>query len=273
MPYVRTRLGRFFYEDRGAPIGPGDRPAIVLLHGLLFDGGMWRAQVEELSALGRVVVFDGPGHGKSDPPPRFTLEEHADAMHDALGELGIAHAVVVGHSWGAMTAMRLALQHPERVRGLALVDTSAVPEPLDRRVRYRAFVSLHRRVGFPRALFDREIAPLLFAPQTLVVRPDLVSASYRRAMGFDREGVARSSLAAVVHRSDVHEAIAKIRVPCVVLCGREDRATPVARSEQIATAIGGSELWIVEGAGHMSPLEQPTAVNQRLVGFVERLAG
>src|ERR1700690_3109083 len=79
MPYVRTRLGRWFYEERGKAKREGD-PAILLLHGLLFDGGMWRAQVEPLSALGRVLIIDGSGHGKSEAPPRFTLEDHADAL-------------------------------------------------------------------------------------------------------------------------------------------------------------------------------------------------
>ena len=74
-----------FYDEHGAARRPGD-PTIVLLHGLLFDGGMWREQLEALASLGRVIVMDGPGHGKSEPPPRFMMEEHADALQDAFGE-------------------------------------------------------------------------------------------------------------------------------------------------------------------------------------------
>src|SRR6186713_184995 len=148
MPYVRTRLGRLFYDERGEARRAGD-PAIVLLHGLLFDGGMWRGQIEALSSLGRVVVLDGPGHGKSEPAPRFMVEDHADALLDAFGELGIERAVVVGLSWGGMVAMRLALQHPSKVCGLALLDTSASAEPLANKVKYRALIALHRRVGIP----------------------------------------------------------------------------------------------------------------------------
>src|SRR5690349_12906420 len=111
MAYVRTRLGRLFYEERGQARRPGD-PAIVLLHGLLFDGGMWRDQIGPLAALGRVIVMDGPGHGKSEPPPRFMLEEHADALIDAFSDMGIDRALVVGLSWGGMLGMRFALQHP-----------------------------------------------------------------------------------------------------------------------------------------------------------------
>ncbi len=269
MPYVRTRLGRLFFEERGAS-APSGRKTLVFLHGILFDGGMWRSQLEALSHFGRAVVFDGPGHGKSDPPPRFSLEEHADALHDAFGELGIDSAVVCGHSWGGMTAIRLALQHPSSVAALALVDSSAEAEPRRRRVRYRAFASLHRRLGFPRALYDWEIAPLLFGPGTLRDRPELARAAYERVVGFDREGVARAVVAAVVHRRDVTGKLSNVHVPCLVLCGTDDRATPVEKSKRLAAAIGGAELRLIEGAGHMSPLERPTVVSENLAEFVAR---
>jgi len=88
MPYVRTRLGRWFYEERGASIRSSD-PTIVLWPSLLCDGGMWKNQIEPLASCGRVVVFDGPGHGKSEVPPPFSLEDNADALTDAFGELQI----------------------------------------------------------------------------------------------------------------------------------------------------------------------------------------
>lgn len=266
MPYVRTRLGRLFYDEHGRTQHAGD-PAMVLLHGLFFDGGMWRGQVEALSALGRVIVIDGPGHGKSEPPPKFTMEEHTDALLDAFGDLDIPRALVVGLSWGGMVGMRLALQHPAKVAGLALLDTSAEKQALAERIRYRAFIALHRRVGIPLGLYMKEVAPLLFAPRTLRDRPELVLAAYRRTMGFDREGVARAALAVVVHRTDVLGKIDRIRVPTLVMCGREDLATTPDKAENIASTIPGARLVILEGAGHMSALEDPAAVNEHLVPF------
>ena len=266
MPYVRTRLGRLFYDERGEARHGGD-PAIVLLHGLLFDGGMWRGQVEALSALGRVVVIDGPGHGKSEPPPRFTLEEHADALLDTLGDLDIARAVIVGLSWGGMVGMRLALQHPAKVAGLALLDTSAERQTLAERIRYRAFVAVHRRVGIPYGLFIKEVAPLMFAARTLVERPELVETTYRRTMGFDREGVSRSALAVVVHRTSILDKLDRISTPTLVMCGREDQATPPEKSENITRGIRGARLVVLEGVGHVTALEDPDAVNQHLVPF------
>jgi 3-oxoadipate enol-lactonase len=270
MPYVRTRLGRLFYDERGEARRSGD-PAIVLLHGLLFDGGMWRGQLGPLSALGRVVVIDGPGHGKSEPPPRFTMEEHADALLDAFGDLDVTRALVVGLSWGGMVGMRLALQHPARVAGLALLDTSAERQTLAERLRYRAFVAIHRRVGIPYGMFAKEVAPLMFAPRTLLERPELIESTYRRTMGFDREGVARASLAVVVHRTSILEKLDRIRIPTLVMCGREDRATTPDKSENIARAIPGARFVMIDGVGHMSTLEDPGAVNQHLVPFARSM--
>ncbi len=269
MAYVRTRLGRLFWEEHGERRRSGD-PAIVLLHGLLFDGGMWRGQVEPLSALGRVVVIDGPGHGKSEPAPRFMLEDHADALAEAFADLGIRRAVVVGLSWGGMIGLRLALQHPAKVAALAVLDSSAEAETFANRVKHRAFLAMHRRVGMPYAMFKKEMAPLLFGPRTLAERPELAEAAYRRAMGFERAGFARAVLAVAVHRKNVLPALGRIGVPTLVMCGDEDRSTPLERSEAIARAIPRARLVSLAGLGHMCPLEDPVAVNEHLVPFVAR---
>ncbi len=272
MSYVRTRLGRWFYEERGVARRPGD-PAIVLWPSLLFDGGMWKHQVEPLSAVGRVVIFDGPGHGKSEVPPPFSLEDNADALTDAFGELQIDKAVFVGLSWGGMVAMRLALQHPQRVRALALLDTNAEAEDRLRIAKYRAFISFGKRFGVPKVLADAQLAPIYFAAGTRTREPELVERWVRTLNGYPREGMARASKAVVVQRKDISSRLGSIRVPTLVLCGREDRATEPAHSERIARAIQGAKLAYIENAGHMTPLEQPRAVNDALVPFVASQVG
>jgi 3-oxoadipate enol-lactonase len=267
MAYVRTRLGRLYYEERGNQRRPGD-PTIVLLHGLLFDGGMWRGQVEALSALGRVVILDGPGHGRSEPAPRFMLEDHADALFDAFGELGIRQAVIVGLSWGGMVGMRLALQHPAKVAALALLDTSAESETTAKRVEYRSLVALGRRFGLPYVVYRSYLAPLMFGPRTIANNTELVMESFRRTAGFERDGLCRAAIAVLVHRKNILPQLGRIRVPTLVLCGRDDGTTVLARSEAIAKAIPNAKLTVIDGIGHMSALEDPAAVNARLVPFV-----
>jgi 3-oxoadipate enol-lactonase len=230
---------------------------------------MWRHQVEPLAALGRVIVLDGPGHGKSEVPPPFSLEDNADAMLDAFGELAIDRAVMVGLSWGGMVGMRLSLQHPQRVQALALLDTSAEAEERARLIKYRLMVSFTRRFGFPKGFADQQIVPLYFTENTYATQPELVERFVRTVNGFPRDGLARAALA-VVKRRDILPRLGAIRAPTLVLCGREDRATEPVHSEHIARSIAGAKLVMIEGAGHISALEQPKAVNEALVPFVAK---
>jgi 3-oxoadipate enol-lactonase len=267
MAYVRTRLGRWFYEERGRSKRPDDA-AILLFHSLLVDGGMWRGQVGPLAELGRVLNFDGPGHGRSDVPPVFTLEDHAAALADVFSELGVDRAILVGLSWGAMIGMRAALSYPDRVRALALFDTSAEVVPRADKIKYRLMISLSRRFGVPLALVRSELATRMFSPRTLREKPELVVEFSRTLNGYPREGTARASLAVAIRRKDIVASLGAIKAPTLVVCGREDRATPPSNSETIAAHIPGARLEWIEDAGHLSALERPQAANSLLLPFV-----
>ncbi|HEY1954041.1 MAG TPA: alpha/beta fold hydrolase [Polyangiaceae bacterium] len=264
--YVPTRLGRLYYEEHGQARRAEDA-AIVLWPSFLTDGGMWDEQVRPLSDLGRVLVLDPPGHGKSDVPPPFSLDDNARALADALDALGAKRAVLVGLSWGGMIAMRLAALAPDRVAGLALLDTSAAPETMRNRVQYRAMLSTFRRVGFPSWGAERRIIPLYFAEETIRTRPELPKRFWSDAVGFSREGVYKSGKA-IFQRDDFRPKLNGIRTPTLVMCGAEDRATPPERAEEIARGISGAELVSVAGAGHLSAIEQPERVNAALIPFV-----
>jgi 3-oxoadipate enol-lactonase len=266
MAYVRTRLGRWFYEERGKGRGHGD--AILLFHSLLCDGGMWRGQLGPLAELGRVIVFDSPGHGRSEVPPPFTLEDNAAALADVFTELALARVVIVGLSWGGMIGMRAALLYPDKVRAIALLDTSAEEVPVNERVKFRIMVAFARRFGLPPALVQSQIAPLMFAEKTLRDRPELAEELGRTVNGYPREGTARASLAVAIRRKSIVDKIGAIKVPTLVMCGREDRATPPDRTRTIASTISGARLEWIDDAGHLSAVEKPDAVNRELVPFV-----
>ncbi|MBK8218787.1 MAG: alpha/beta fold hydrolase [Myxococcales bacterium] len=267
MPYVSTRLGRWFYEEHG---DSSQKLAIVCLHGLLFDGGQWKEQVGPLSAIGRTIVFDGPGHGKSEVPPLFTLNDHADALADALAELGVERAALVGLSWGGMLAMRFALRHRSMLLGMALLDTSAEREKPALRVRFRAFALFHEHVGIPYALYARDIAPRMFGKATRRNKPDLVERTGRALLGFPRLGVARAALAVVINRDSVLEELSRVQVESLVVCGDEDRATPLSKSRNLARVLG-ARLVVIASSGHMTALERPADVNAELVPFLSGL--
>ncbi len=266
--YVSTRLGRWYYEEHGRARREGDA-TIVLWPSFLTDGGMWDAQLAPLSGLGRVLVFDPPGHGKSETPPPFSLDDNTRALIDALDALGAPKVVMAGLSWGGMLAMRLAVLEPERVVAIALLDTSADPELMKNRLQYRPMLSMFRRTGLPAWLVDRRIVPKFFTAATLHDRPELAKEFWSAAVGFPREGVYRAGKA-IFQRADFYEELSKIKTPTLVMCGAEDTATPPMRSRRIAERIAGSEIVTVDGAAHLSALEQPERVNRALVPFIEK---
>ena len=270
MAYVRTRLGRWFYDERG----PEKGPTVVLAHGLLFDRTMWHAQVEPLAALGaRILAADGPGHGLSEVPPPFSLDDHARAFVDALDAWKVERAVLVGLSWGGMLAMRTALSAPPRVRAIVLADTTARAESRANRVKYRSLASFEKSVGFPEGRARSQIAPLLFSDASLRRDPALFDRWYRRMVGFSRLGMYRAARAVVIDRPDILSKVGGIKAPTLVMCGRDDAAQPMIESEKLAEAIPGAKLTVIADSGHMSALENPAEFNAAMVPFVKAHLG
>lgn len=105
----------------------GDGPPLILLHGAVSDGRVWRVQLEELSDEFTVVAWDAPGCGRSsDPPEGFRLPDYADCLASFMGALGLGPSHVLGHSWGSGLALELYRRHPSVPATLVLVGAYAV---------------------------------------------------------------------------------------------------------------------------------------------------
>src|SRR5262245_8096981 len=127
MPILERQGARIVYEISG------EGPPLLLGHSLLCDTLMWELVAPELAKHWRVININARGHGGSTAPSPFSLEDLADDWIAILDQERIERAVLCGLSMGGMTAMRLALAAPERVRALILLDTSADPELVQKR--------------------------------------------------------------------------------------------------------------------------------------------
>lgn len=247
----------------------GDGPPVLLGHSLLCDGRMWGHVAPDLARRHRVLNVEARGHGRSGVGGPFSLDDLGGDWLAILDREGIDRAVLVGLSMGGMTAMRLALRAPERVAGLALLDTSADPEPWKARLKYRVMAEIVRHVGLPRR-FVETVSRAFFGATTRRERPDLVAAEAERLLARDTRPLYHATRA-VFDRGGVLHRLGAIACPTLVLVGAEDAATPPSRARRIAAAIPGARLAEVPRAGHLTPLEAPTAVLEALTAFLALL--
>ena len=261
------KCGRLFIEERGKPTGP----TLVLWHSLLCDGGMWAPMLPALEARYRIVNIDAPGHGRSSRTlSPYSMDQSVDAAIEVLDALKIERCVWIGLSWGGMVGMRLALRIPERLAGMALFDTSANAESRRKLPSYFVMASIARRFGAVPFLLDR-IVPIYLAKATRAEQPALVQRFRELIASMDPTSVGHAVDAVVFTRTDVRDRLREIRVPTLVVCGDDDVATPLDRSETIARSIHGASLRRIARAGHLSAWEQPIAALRHLEPWLESL--
>lgn len=264
MPHTRVEGVRIWVEETG----PSDAPPVVLTHSLLMDSSMWEAQVPALARDFRVLNVDVHSHGRSsDPDVGWTLEGAAEDLAEVLEERDAAPAHWVGLSMGGMIGIRVALQTPEVLRSLVLLDTSARPEGR----RY-----LHQALAWTVRLGGRRVARWL----TPYVASQMFSPSFADRPEAERwkqlplEMTPRElfhGCLAVFRRGDVTEELGDVDLPALVAVGTEDRATPPPLAEDLAEALPRARLERIEGAGHLSAVEKPDEVTRLVRGFLEEV--
>jgi 3-oxoadipate enol-lactonase len=242
--------------------GPADAPVVVLSNSLGATRGMWDPQVPALAERFRVVTYDTRGHGGSPAPAGpYTLDDLTDDLVALLDEVGAARAHVVGLSLGGMTGMRLAARNPERVDRLALLCTSAKPDP-------QPFLE---RAATVRAGGTAPLAPTVatrwLTPGYAAEHPDLVARLEAMIAGADDEGYA--CCAEVVAHVDLRDDLGRITAPTLVVSGADDLALPPDHQRAIADGIPGAELLSVSPGAHLANLERTLEITGALLAHLE----
>jgi 3-oxoadipate enol-lactonase len=260
MPEVTINGNEYFYEEKGSGF------PVVFAHGLTFDRHMWDHQVETLSSRYRCIAYDFLGHGGSSVGRgEYSLEDEAENLHALLAQWGASIAHLVGLSMGGMVGIRLALAHPEDVRSLALLDTSAEEEVAERRPQYEALAAASRASG-PQSVVDT-VAGFMFSQGFVQSQPEKVAAFKQQFIGINVEGLELATKA-ITRRTSVLERIAEITVPTLVIVGGQDIATTPDKAQRIVERIAGARLETIAGSGHMTPIEQPESISQLLSEFL-----
>jgi 3-oxoadipate enol-lactonase len=251
--------------------GAGD--AIIVAHGFGGSARNFGSLARALAPTARVIRFDARGHARSEAPDdaeAYTPDTFVADVERVLDDAGVATAVVGGLSMGAGIAVRFALAHPERTRGLVL---AAFPAGADTPGSYASVAAPFAACIDERGL-DAAGAIYVWGPSSTL---DAAGAALVRR-GFlehDPRAVAhilRGVIAVQPKVADLAPALARLRVPTLVVVGALDR-TSLAPSRAVAAAIPGAQLVEIADAGHLVNLARPVEFNGAVANFLARLSG
>jgi len=267
MPIINVNNADIYYEDSA----PNDtqKPVIVFAHGLLWSSQMYEKQVAYFKSDYRCIAFDFRGQGQSQiTKSGYDMESLTEDTLGLLAALEVDKYHFVGLSMGGFVAQRIAINHPERLLSLTLLETSADPEDPKNVPQYRKLVKAIRWLGIKRV--SNKVMPIMFGSTFLA---DKLRKSDRKQwltmLQGNRKGGVIKATTGVIERTGTYEQLGEITTPTLIIVGDEDAATPYAKSERMHFAIAGSKLAVIKGAGHTSTVEEPDQVNRVLNEFLE----
>lgn len=246
--------------------GPADAPVLVLNHTLATSREMWRRQIAHFSPRYRIISFDMRGHGESAAPDfPYSLEMLADDVVGVLDGLGVdLPAAYVGISIGGMIGQALGLRHPKRFGALVLCSTASRTPP-------EARPALDQRIeAVKRDGLEGQVQPTLerwLSAEFRAREPD--TAKWVADMIRSTPAAGMAGCLHAIKALDYQEQLPQIALPTLVVAGEKDPGAPVAASQAIHERIAGSQLAIIPGCLHQTPIEAPDAFNRTIEKFLQ----
>ena len=248
--FIETVLGAVCIHERGRI----DGLPMVFLHGVFLDSSLWEGVAGNFRDH-RLLMVDMPGHGKSHAVGRsWRMNECVEMLLQVLDGMGVEKCVAVGHSWGAMTALRAAGQRPSRFRALCLINMP-----------FRNTTGL-RRVGFHiqkllsvfRSFYAKQAAKALYKPPFLAAHPQIAEEMEQRLSAMSLREIARVIDAVILDPGDAGHLINGLPIPALYVVGKDDYV-----------GVPQDGALIVPG-GHISPHEAPDEVAAAVIRFLEK---
>jgi 3-oxoadipate enol-lactonase len=271
MKSATIATGQLAYIDRGA-----GQP-VLLIHGFPLDHTMWDAQIDALSEHSLVIAPDLRGFGQSplggaDPERGISMDRYADDLAELLDAITPAiqePIVVVGFSMGGYIAWQFVRKYPERVRALVQCDTRAAADSDEARAGRLKMAEKVAEWGSAR--IAEMMGPKLIAPRSFETKPEVVAAVRAVVERTSPAGIAAAQLG-MAARPDMIDFLPQIKVPTLVVVGAEDAISPPTEMQSVAEKIPNAKFVIIPESGHMTTMENPTAVSGALLRFVKGLS-
>lgn len=249
------------YDD----VGEGNLP-VIFLHGFPFDKSMWKGQLEFFASSYRVIALDIRGFGKStDEVSSLSIDLFANDLVHFMDALNLEKAIVCGLSMGGYILLNAQERFADRFEALILCDTQCIGDSTQ--VKEKRLEAIRKVESHGPGEFNDSFIKSVFHPDSLADKKELVE-NLSKVVFSNSKHIIAEGLRALSGRSETCKSLTKITASTLIVCGREDGVTPLAQSELMHQAIEGSELKVIEKAGHVSNLEQPEEFNRHLQEFL-----
>ena len=246
----------------------GTGEPLLLIHGLGSSTEDWEPQIGDFASHFRVITYDVRGHGRTDKPrARYSVRQFADDAAALLQHLKVGPAHVLGISMGGMIALQLAVDHPNTVKSLTIVNSG--PELVLRTWRQR--IAIYSRFAIVRLMGMRKMGEMLAT--RLLPSPAHAAArnTFIERWARNDPGAYLRALRALIGWS-VAPRLGSIVAPTLVITADQDY-TPVPFKQEYTSKVPGARLVVVPDSRHLLPVERPAEFNRAALDFLHGLAG
>ena len=249
------------YEERGSG------PVLLFIHGFPFDRTMWVAQLAGLAKIRTAVAVDLRGHGLSDVMSGgdFSMDLFADDVAKTLDAIGAEKADIVGLSMGGYVLFSFWRRHPERARSLIFIDTKAEADADEAKAGREKTAETAASQGM-QPIYETLASKVVGSSPSVEVQDKL-----KEMMLGTAPEVAAADALAMRDRADSTADLPNITVPVLWLHGEEDALMPIEGARASAAKVPGAKFVSIPKGGHVSPMENPEAVNAAIQEFLKSL--
>lgn len=253
------------YNDEGL----NEAPVIIFIHGFPLNKSMWNKQLKALKDNYRVIAYDIRGHGKTDVGTLdFSIDLFVKDLLGFMDALKIKKTIICGLSMGGYIALNAIENHPERFTALILSDTNCTADTPEAKEKRMNTIQSIKENGVEKLAND--LLPNLFAPESFITNSKEIVAVKEMIVNTTKESLYKS-LNALANRKETCSKLEEIKVPVLILVGKEDKITPPEAAKAMHEKIDIALLSIINKAGHLSNLENPEEFNSHLKKFVDTI--
>ncbi|MFH1401928.1 MAG: alpha/beta hydrolase [Parcubacteria group bacterium] len=262
--YKTTERGELPFDFAGIKVFPDkfkERGALLILHGWGGSSDSWLRVQSILTKKGfKVIVPDLPGFGKSlTPPSPWGVKNYTDFVLKFVEEINLEDFFLLGHSFGGRISVRLAAEHPEKIKGLILCDSAGIKPKMN----LKTFL----------IFWLAKIGNIIFTPKHLARFRDgirsvfysfLRNKDYVKAKGTMKETIKK------VLAEDLSQDLPKIKVKTLIVWGEADKMVPLRYGRIFNEKIADSELKIIPKIGHSPHIEVPGRLAEIILNFLDK---